>query len=1491
MEIRGKVIIPIGIDKDSGNQVFPDDKLYDAFNIKYLAQSDNTTFVLQNERGNLKCTLSTPILGYINGSCQADNSIVIFTTTKVHATDINTIDRIYKITKSGDVYTNILLYQGSLSFCLENPIQAIYVYETTTVQKVYWTDNLNGPRYINVYGNTLITDSKKFEFIPEFNIKSLITISKSNSGGQFTAGTVQYAISYYFKNGSETNIFDISPVVYASHDDRAGKPGETVGCSFTVTVSNIDDSFDYIRIYTIERSSVDVAPSCRRIDLKLGDAVEIDAWGNKTVVFEDNGRIGTITTPDSLLYVGGESILLGTIAARENTFFGGNITINRPSLKDVAPLVNYSDITFSWFNGASLLIENPERGKTIYGYTPLSLNEIATSRRYFKNNEVYRFGFQAQYSTGKWSEVVYLGEDYLCNLPISMISDLDTPEIRFTPILGQFNLPYSVISELKTLGYVAVRPVFVQPTTNDKRIIAQGIVTNTISYGLDMINIEAYSDYILRTDVYFTPGSTGFPVTTNPEKLRPISFSNNHLTPIISTTASVFNHSLGHGSEFKQAELFPKRTNSVVVSLSIENTYIGSSSASFNTLNNRFKELDIYCENIYTESTLDYNTHIRTVALDNPEQLETDMRDGYFVNSNIVDFWSPDIEFNTNTDALITSGIKLNLVGLVPFTSSSISGEIVLSTTQPNMLFATNETYEEHISAFQDYITPEFDYTTSQGRTKVSYAIGIKPDGSHSGSSIDNVNSVILPTWCRKNILTVPGTANYYVGSTSLTKKSTGRFNYSSFNRYFNSEYIKEIDLFTPTVSRHETNESMIYSLKTNSTGMGLVQSGMNKLFTNPNDVTISNLIKYKTAPHWTAALENIELSGTTYRSVLPSLTWPSPYIWYSVFPSMIDGGLMYIQNSIVEDASLNQSTSVFSDGNLPLDGEMFCYLAELTRELGNSQYGGQKLVTGSYEDVNRVIEDDVTLRLAENDIIRLSSVLIPGTTHIVATDSSLQNNIWIPCGDRIFIDNVETAINVVCSIGDTFLQRYDLIKNGPLTQVSDSGEVSIAASDYQTNTSVVSFLVESTINLDGRYDKNRYNTFVQNMTSDNYNKLNPVYSQANNFFTYRGLDYEVFNTDMFKNSITWSNTKILGEAVDSWTGLDLLNIYDCDGALGEVTSFKAIGMYLIGFQRNGMFNILHNMRTAVSTNDGMPIEIANAQGVSGIRYITTTTGASSSIATAVSPKGLYFIDASNKYIGRYNTEGVTNLSELKRIKSWAYNNISSNDFVSFYNSSGYAIYVDQINSQVYFVNKDYCLIYSELIEQFLGFYSYEGMTSLFNIWGEVYTVDKDSALFIQHKGLYNKYFDIWQPSSITFKFNPDPLIDKTFNWIETNFDAFIIQSNSKRLTEDSQLRDVESAEYYRVLESTNDAYLPNTFFNTLEVSTEFQANEVPLVYSMSGNLQKKFRKWRTSVPRERDSINRIRNNWMDAKFTFVPNETDSIRFNIYNTGIFYTIH
>lgn len=92
----------------------------------------------------------------------------------------------------------------------------------------------------------------------------------------------------------------------------------------------------------------------------------------------------------------------------------------------------------------------------------------------------------------------------------------------------------------------------------------------------------------------------------------------------------------------------------------------------------------------------------------------------------------------------------------------------------------------------------------------------------------------------------------------------------------------------------------------------------------------------------------------------------------------------------------MQQVNPVFSDNKLPLNGETYCFLGEITRDTNYSCFGGQKLIYGSYEEILRELEDDITPRLLENGEYRVldQETIVDGSEHIVAIPASLMHNI-----------------------------------------------------------------------------------------------------------------------------------------------------------------------------------------------------------------------------------------------------------------------------------------------------------------------------------------------------------------------------------------------------------------------------------------------------------------------------------------------------------------
>jgi hypothetical protein len=102
-------------------------------------------------------------------------------------------------------------------------------------------------------------------------------------------------------------------------------------------------------------------------------------------------------------------------------------------------------------------------------------------------------------------------------------------------------------------------------------------------------------------------------------------------------------------------------------------------------------------------------------------------------------------------------------------------------------------------------------------------------------------------------------------------------------------------------------------------------------------------------------------------------------------------------------------------------------------------------------------------------------------------SDFELLNRIWLPCGESLSLTSDKP---LVWSEGDTFFQRYDCLKTYPFSN-----------DDYQSVVEIGSFMLETRVNLDGRYDTNRGLMDNTAVTKENFNLINPVYSQMNNFF------------------------------------------------------------------------------------------------------------------------------------------------------------------------------------------------------------------------------------------------------------------------------------------------------------------------------------------------------------------------------------------------------
>lgn len=484
-------------------------------------------------------------------------------------------------------------------------------------------------------------------------------------------------------------------------------------------------------------------------------------------------------------------------------------------------------------------------------------------------------------------------------------------------------------------------------------------------------------------------------------------------------------------------------------------------------------------------------------------------------------------------------------------------------------------------------------------------------------------------------------------------------------------------------------------------------------------------------------------------------------------------------------------------------------------------------------------------------------------------TELALRANQWLIGGESVPIvknaDGLKNIVSLSWTEGDTYYQRYDCLKTYPFT-----------TEDINQNTEILSFMCETHVNLDGRYDQNRNQTKSYLMRPDNYNLMNSVYSQKNNFFTSTKVDTEDVEELEYPNYIIYSKTKQSGADVDEWTNVTLASVLEMDGDKGQVTSLNRLNDQLIAFQDKSIAQILYNENVQISSTEGVPIEIANSGKVQGKRYLSDTIGCSNKWSVLQTPKGIYFMDSNDKSIYLFNGQ-LNNLSQSGGFNTWAKQNIPVAgeehkwDPVDYKN---FRTFYDKLNQDVLFIDDTQALAFSERFGNFTSFYDYEKAPYFENL-DDTGIWLKDGKLWKHNAGEYCNFFGANKPYSMTLVANANPQVDKMFTNLELR-----------------ACMNPEGAE--TTTKYNNKTFIPNLPFDSVEAWDEYQHGKLSLSNkghmdsttlhgTNSSQLLRKFRMWRCDIPRDNAPVteeeklygilrtkahplDRIRNPWVYIK-------------------------
>ena len=560
---------PEGMVKDLSKSKFPSQMYFDAKNIRIIATDQQSTFSITNEHGNSQLfTVPIPVIDLVNrrinytgmdniamnlpyatsgvtiprseievtytnqnqtakvsgtqvivGKAYSRDNVILFTT------DDAGFDCIWEIE---NISTNIpivvrLKYMRDMQFSSNHPIQAIYNYENSIIEKVYWVDGRSQLRFLNLKQSIANKDLEELidmsvsviDTVGRF-ITSQPTLVSLNSGGSHTAGVIQYAYNLYRVNGSQTTISPLSEMIDLGKSTGGGDLNEIVASMPTISIKNIDTNYTHIKIYAIKYTSYNQAPSISIVsDSLISNYVETQ--------FSDPGISVQSVSLAEFLFLGSNVSIPKHIESKNLRLFlfnvkelkfdidvdmrayahsstgqavvwsdvisdgAGGVTTNTPaniiSLNTTTyaldlkhDSINRDYNTYKYIKNGSL---PGVEGKYITLYVnhangPVSVDSLS-SKKLLKSREIYRFAIEfynkkGQYSFPKWIADLKAPDGNLNGLGNTLVAVMKPEFYTWLASLPD--------NDEKPIGYRILRS---NRTEGDKTIICQGLINSMIA--------------------------------------------------------------------------------------------------------------------------------------------------------------------------------------------------------------------------------------------------------------------------------------------------------------------------------------------------------------------------------------------------------------------------------------------------------------------------------------------------------------------------------------------------------------------------------------------------------------------------------------------------------------------------------------------------------------------------------------------------------------------------------------------------------------------------------------------------------------------------------------------------------------------------------------------------------------------------------------------------------------------------------------------------
>jgi len=1535
---------------------------YENRNVRILSDRHDTLMSVTSERGNREVQ-GLSFEGELVGWNVLNDYIILFTADGDDS-------RIYRVEYSpgeaeGSQFSSVEVYRGGLGFDASHPIESVVDYESEDIQKIYWVDGVHVLRFLNFADKYLDENMGRFTddwFDTNRASHSTldVTMERTLDGDPRANGVVQYFVTYYNKNGQETAWVYASPLVYLSPSGRGGSADGQCNAKVTLTLSGLDESFDYVRLYSVETHSL----GGTRVAYIVAEAET--TGGTATLV--DSGKPLSTVDATSLLFLGSRECHAGTMAHKDGTLFLGDIVVDentdsadiRAALEAAQPYsgdaCEASWVEFFLTDSEDENIPLPELEGT---YPYISQLQYPNSRiTTFKGGEKYRFAVRFRKPSGTTTQAYWIGDKENALYPVMTAEGVRRPLARCT-------LPDSVVSVATGLGYTTAQLMIAEASYTDRSVLAQGVVSPTMFNVWERYNgglfsqgswtyrprhssfawrhyepvhistdvsgeiqcnywdVDNYGEGEAPTPYYRTnadgkiidplegqsdetaimvmyrihryqsqtgcfvrvmrlyaddeasvtppPLSVALKVIDDDKKLRNLKAVTREVA-LEDYPGYTLRIDQDHRDRDTEDDMV-KWLRTKMSGWGVSDDYIIDDVADYEAMSHQVGHRDVKwfrCD----DTSVAYDSVEDAFAagegwcdpggLVNPKSGTNRYMASYykkhleFVDESIVTVNSPEID--TEEVVVEDSGLKLRIVGV-----AKVDGNITdYKADITDQKYIGSPLYQVDLS--RQCVSDEPDGLQSWPLA-IEYAPNqVDPDDDDAEEASDWYvgGSIPILYWLHmfqkgggipglygdKDALSTDSGEDSDAGAaqSSTDAKQVSVLNSKTFAnlRYCGTTIYADEPVEYDYDYKGVANRVRGYNYTTAQymnidTGDGTVAYNANVDMM----LTVPGILEYPVLHSVQSAVDSPSAEWEYYVVDPVQLTYRSRAHAVASL-GVTDSGATELLPYVFDDERFSPA----SGGRLPWktaggdtdEGSTFA-TNQRRLEVGGLSDGDRYVLIGEiYKDYGDPSSD---------------------TRYGGVTESAVEANTFVAAGA---FTALAQGVTLVGDEGDTFFQRWDGVKTVP------GGD-----DDVNQVVDVASVMVETHVNMDGRYDNNRGNTRLAYIDWDAYGLVNDVYTQGDDFVSSAQLD-EQGDLDSYRSSVTWTLEKTDGAEVDEWTHVTLASTLKLDGDKGVCRAIRRWNNTLVAFQDRAICEILFNSRTQLTTTDTVPVEIANTGKVDGKRYITNSYGCTNKWSIAEGKSGLYFVDDLNQIIATLGADGIDALSSKAKLDAWV--KLRTDEAAgeeSWRPDAGgrqFLTQYDRRRSELYFFkwnDEDYpCLVYSEALGAFTSFYDYLDVPMLANV-GERLLSFRDGRLWLQNEGLYGDFFGEGHGLSVTYRAVANA--DATWTNLEYRSDFHRMVDGEGRLTVD-----VDS-----IIDGTQgavDSYVPDETFDTVEAWDEYQrTGEVPVEWrprlgEAYPDTRKKFRTWRMDIPRavkdgrNRYGLDRLRNRWIYIKLS-----------------------